>query len=146
MGRILVTGSRGLIGSALVRALARDGHEPVHYDIAADRRQDVTDPHALAHAMVGCSGIVHLAGVSRVVWGERDPAHCRRVNINGTRNVLTAAAKAVGTSPWVLFGSSREVYGQAVHLPVLESAPSAPLNCYARSKTEAESLVRAARC
>jgi len=145
MGRILITGSRGLIGSALVRALARGGHEPVHYDIAADRRQDVTDLRALSAAVTGCSGIVHLAGVSRVVWGEGDPARCRRVNVNGTHNVLTAATKAAGTPPWVLFGSSREVYGQAVRLPVLESAPCAPLNCYARSKAEAESLVRAAR-
>lgn len=145
MGRILVTGSRGLIGSALVGALTRDGHEPVHYDIAGDRRQDVTDLRVLSAAMSGCSGVVHLAGVSRVVWGERDPTRCRRVNVNGTRNVLTAAAKTTGTPPWVLFGSSREVYGQAVRLPVPESAPHAPLNCYARSKTEAESLVRAAR-
>ncbi|MGW0703058.1 NAD-dependent epimerase/dehydratase family protein [Streptomyces sp. NPDC002867] len=145
MGRILVTGSRGLIGSALVRALTGSGHEPVHYDIAGDHRQDVTDLHALSAAMTGCSGVVHLAGVSRVVWGQRDPVRCRRVNVDGTRNVLTAAAKAAGTPPWVLFGSSREVYGQAVRLPVLESAPYAPLNCYARSKTEAESLVRAAR-
>jgi nucleoside-diphosphate-sugar epimerase len=145
MGRILVTGSRGLIGSALVRALTGKGHEPVHYDVAGDRRQDVTDLRALSAAMTGCSGLVHLAGVSRVVWGERDPALCQRVNVIGTRNVLTAAAKSAGTPPWVLFGSSREVYGQADHLPVLESAPYAPLNCYARSKTEAEALVRVAR-
>ncbi|MEV7443910.1 NAD(P)-dependent oxidoreductase [Streptomyces sp. NPDC091204] len=145
MGRILVTGSRGLIGSALARALTRAGHEPVSYDTAGDRRQDVTDPRALSEAVTGCSGIVHLAGVSRVVWGERDPARCRRVNVTGTRNVLTAAAGATGTPPWVLFGSSREVYGQAARLPVLESARHAPLNCYARSKAEAESLVGAAR-
>jgi nucleoside-diphosphate-sugar epimerase len=145
MGRILVTGSRGLIGSALEKALIRDGHEAVPYDIAGDRRQDVTDLRALSAATSGCSGIVHLAGVSRVIWGERDQARCQRVNVNGTRNVLTAAAKAAGTPPWVLFGSSREVYGQAVRLPVPESASHAPLNCYARSKTEAESLVRAAR-
>ncbi|WP_329312327.1 NAD(P)-dependent oxidoreductase [Streptomyces sp. NBC_01278] len=145
MARVFVTGSHGLIGSALSERLRADGHEVVGYDIAADRRHDVVDPHALASAMAGCSGVVHLAAVSRVIWGEHDPGACHAVNVIGTRNVLAATSSLREVRPWFLFGSSREVYGQARHLPVSESAGLAPLNCYARSKLDAELLVEQAR-
>ncbi len=103
------------------------------------------DGTSVATAMAGCSGVVHLAAVSRVVWGERDPDHCHDVNVEGTRNVLSAAARRGVQAPWVLVASSREVYGQAVEFPVSESAPFRPLNAYARSKVEAEDLVRSSR-
>lgn len=47
--------------------------------------------------------------------------------------------------PWVLFASSREVYGQAPALPVADDAPLAPVNIYGRSKTAAEALCLSAR-
>ncbi|CAM5672728.1 NAD-dependent dehydratase [Streptomyces avidinii] len=165
MARICVTGSHGLIGSALSARLRADGHEVVGYDIAADERHDIVDPAALASAVAGCSGVVHLAAVSRVIWGEQDPGACHAVNVIGTRNVLAAASslREVGgiggigevggigegrglreVRPWFLFGSSREVYGQARCLPVSESAGLAPLNRYARSKLAAELLVEQA--
>lgn len=106
---------------------------------------DVTDATSVAAAIEGCSGIVHLAAVSRVVWGERDPVRCREVNVEGTRNVLTAAARMGRKAPWVLVASSREVYGQAAAFPVPESAPFRPLNVYARSKVDVENMVAASR-
>jgi nucleoside-diphosphate-sugar epimerase len=142
LSRILVTGSRGLIGSALVRRLHAAGWEVSGFDIA--NGLDVADAEAVAAAMNGCEGVVHLAAVSRVVWGERDPARCRMVNVIGTRNVLSAASRA-RRPPWVLAASSREVYGQAVSFPVGEAAELRPLNCYARSKVAAENLVAASK-
>lgn len=142
MSRILVTGSRGLIGSALVRRLQGAGWEVFGFDIADGL--DVVDAEAVAAALNGCAGVVHLAAVSRVVWGERDPARCRVVNVSGTHNILNAASRA-RHPPWVLAASSREVYGQAVSFPVKEDAELRPLNCYARSKVAAEKLVAASR-
>ena len=142
MSRIVITGSRGLIGSALVRRLHAAGWEAFGFDIADGL--DVADAEAVAAALNGCAGVVHLAAVSRVIWGERDPARCRVVNVSGTRNVLHAASRA-RHPPWVLAASSREVYGQAVSFPVKEDAELRPLNCYARSKVAAEKLVAASR-
>jgi nucleoside-diphosphate-sugar epimerase len=146
MPRILVTGSRGLIGSALLGWMTAAGWDPVGFDVADQRdgiSGDIVDADAVAAAVKGCTGVVHLAAVSRVLWGEQDPARCQKVNVEGTRNVLSAA-RAHGR-PWVLIASSREVYGQADSFPVPETATLRPLNTYARSKVAIENMA-AAEC
>jgi UDP-glucose 4-epimerase len=147
MNRILVTGSCGLIGSALVDRLTSLGYSVKGFDTAQHYNggsSDITDPAAIAAALDGSIGVVHLAAVSRVNWGEEDPARCNQVNVTGTENVLAAAAR-MSTPPWILVASSREVYGQADVLPVPESADLHPLNHYATSKLRAEKLVNSYR-
>lgn len=137
---ILVTGSEGLIGRALTRAL----RDTVGLDLRGVNAGDVRTPSDVVRAMRGCRGVIHLAAVSRVIWGEQDPDRCREVNLGGTRQVLSAAL-ASRERPWVIFASSREVYGQASKLPVNEDAPLSPLNVYGRTKAEGERLVLEAR-
>jgi nucleoside-diphosphate-sugar epimerase len=88
--------------------------------------------------------VIHLAAVSRVIWGEREPELCRATNVGGLRNVLEAAASAP-RRPWIIFASSREVYGQPEQFPTDEDCPAQPVNVYGRSKVEGELLVEAAR-
>lgn len=145
--RILVTGSAGLIGRAVCAALLRDRASVVCLDWRAPPgplRADIRDAQRVQDAARDCTGIIHLAAVSRVVWGERDPAACWETNVEGTRNVLRAA-KASPRRPFVLLASSREVYGQPDALPASEDAPCAPVNIYGRSKHAAELLVAAAQ-
>lgn len=144
----MITGGLGLIGSALASKLQRDGLTCDLYDIAGDVATvgDVCDRSQIVERAKGCTGIVHLAAVSRVVWAQADPGLCWKVNVEGTQNVLAAAmGLPPGERPWVLYASSREVYGEAVHLPVAEDSPLAPLNPYGHSKVEAERLTSAAR-
>src|SRR5690606_18739564 len=84
------------------------------------------------------------AAVSRVIWGERDPALCRATNEGGTRNVLHAAL-ASPRRPWIVFASSREVYGEPDALPVGEDAPLRPVNVYGETKIAGERLLEEAR-
>jgi UDP-glucose 4-epimerase len=148
MKRILVTGGLGLVGAALKARLEELGWTVRNADIrvppGVEGFGDVLDALRLARLAEGCSGIVHLAAVSRVAWGQRDPDLCWQVNVQGTSNVLRVALMAE-PRPWVLFASSREVYGEPQRLPVLEDDPLRPLNSYGRSKAEAERLVEAAR-
>jgi nucleoside-diphosphate-sugar epimerase len=58
---------------------------------------------------------------------------------------VLAAALASPCRPWVLFASSREVYGQPARLPVDEDAPIAPVNVYGHAKAVGERLVDEAR-
>lgn len=79
-----------------------------------------------------------------MIWGERQPDVCWSTNVDGLRNVLECAASSSRQS-WVIFASSREVYGQPTELPVSEDAPLQPVNIYGRSKVEGEALVRVAQ-
>lgn len=139
---ILVTGSSGLIGSALVSALAALGRPARCFDITA-AQQDTRNAAAVEEAVRGCGGVIHLAAVSRVLWGEHNPALCRQVNVAGTRNVLEAARKAP-QNPFVLFGSSREAYGPVSLFPAGEDTERRPMNVYGRSKLAGERLVEQA--
>ncbi|WOI54049.1 NAD(P)-dependent oxidoreductase [Parvularcula sp. LCG005] len=138
-----MTGSEGLVGVGLVRALARLGHDVVAYDVLRTPAEDIRDAAAVARAVDGVDGIVHLAALSRVGWGESHSALTDEVNIGGTEVLVDAAARSP-KAPFFLFVSSREVYGNPDTLPVTEGMPIAPLNTYGRSKAEGERLVQAA--
>jgi nucleoside-diphosphate-sugar epimerase len=145
--RILVTGSEGLIGRALCPLLQARGHEVVRMDIAvADGGwHDVADTRAVVTHLDGCDGVIHLAACSRVVWGEADPFKCALVNVHGTLGVI-AAARNLERKPWVLFASSREVYGDTpAGVLMREDAPRRPLNTYAYTKALGEDIVTSAR-
>lgn len=143
---VLVTGSRGLVGRRLCASLRDDGFSVKELDLLGRgvSHGDVTHLADLEAAIQGCAGVVHLAAVSRVIWGQRDPDLCWRTNVVGLQN-LVHAALAQSSRPWILFSSSREVYGQAPSFPVAETTALNPLNVYARSKAEGERIVLEAR-
>ena len=143
---VLVTGSRGLVGRRLCASLRNDGFSVKELDLLGRgvNHGDVTRLADIEAAIQGCAGVAHLAAVSRVVWGQRDPDLCWRTNVTGLQN-LVRAALAQRPRPWILFSSSREVYGQATFLPVAETTALNPLNVYARSKAEGERVVLDAR-
>ena len=145
--KVLVTGSEGLIGCAIIKELETRGMVTSRLDICAEEevsRGDVRDYQIVKRVMADCSGVIHLAAVSRVIWGEQKPDLCWETNVTGTKNIL-AAASHMTQKPWVIYGSSREVYGHPQSLPVPEDAPLVPVNIYGRSKAASEELVNQAR-
>lgn len=147
MKHILVTGGHGLVGTALAATLPRHGLAVHQMDIrapGAETRGDTRSPSDVARYIHACDGIIHLAAISRVVWAENEPDQCWRTNVDGTRAVLEAATQSA-RRPWVIFASSREIYGQADILPVTEDTLPRPVNVYGRSKVAGEALVEEAR-
>jgi len=142
---ILVTGSAGLVGRHLCAHLQRAGHDVRYFDLKRSSSEDVREIEAVEQALSGVTGIVHLAAVARVLYGERDPVLCRSTNIGGLKTVLGAALRISTVRPWFIFASSREVYGDAARVPVTEDTELCALNNYARTKVEGEALVNAAR-
>lgn len=142
--RVLVTGAAGLIGRAVAPLLRAAGATVVPFDLRSQPPRDVTDEAALRQALQDVDGVIHLAGVSRVVDGERNPDLCRRTNTEATRALLRLA-RGRPRAPWFIQASSREVYGQQDRLPVAEDAPLLPCNVYAHSKVAVERLTMEAR-
>lgn len=147
MSAILVTGSEGLIGTALCALLAKSGYRVEKLDLRSSdpgQQGDIRDEALMKERIKGCRGIVHLAAVSRVADGESNPELCWQTNVIGTEVVMRAAAE-MPIRPWVLLASSREVYGEPSQLPVREDNPMRPVNVYGRSKAAAERVALAWR-
>lgn len=137
---ILITGISGLIGSAVSNKLLQKGIEVIGLDIASSNKAfigNICNETQVNKAIQDCDGVIHLAAVSRVIWAQQDPKACWTTNVEGTRNVLKAAIESP-KKPWVIFGSSREVYGQQELLPVSEDAGLRPMNIYGHAKVMSE--------
>ncbi len=149
--RVFITGATGFLGGALARALAQRGAE-VHALVrpGADRRAldglpviwhegDVTAPASLKGIFARAAYVIHAAG--RLGEPGVPEEIYRRVNVDGTRNVLLAAMDAMDTAR-VLHVSSPGVLGPIAGDPAGEDAPLAPSNPYERSKAAAEEIAR----
>lgn len=145
--RILVTGSEGLIGRQLVSRLKQLNIQVDTLDLLGSSQStthykgDVRNYQLIKDAIRDVDGVIHLAAVSRVRWGFDYPSLCMQVNVQGTLNILEAIRKQ-HTSPWLVFGSSREVYGNPLISPVNEDAEYRPANVYAVSKVSSELLCK----
>jgi nucleoside-diphosphate-sugar epimerase len=140
--RILVTGSGGLIGGAVVQRLEAEGDEVVGYDIADGK--DVLDAAGLADAAQNCHAIVHAAGGHRpgVEPGQSFITH----NVTGNWNMLSAAEKA-GIRRVVTFSSVNVLgvfRGEAKpdYLPIDDDHPIRPPTAYGMAKRLVEELCR----
>jgi oxidoreductase len=149
--RVVITGATGFLGGALARALAREGAEIHALARARANRStldgtpvtwhagDVTDPSSLAGVLAGAAWVIHAAG--RLGAAGISEEFYQRVNVDGTRNVLSAALQAK-EKPRVLHLSSPGVLGPTTRGPATEDAPFAPTNPYERSKAASEQVAR----
>ena len=143
MSTVLVTGASGFIGRRLCAALQRDGthvRAVVHHG-ASDGpwqeciRADLARGDFPASACEGVDAVFHFAGKAHAVAeSEADLADYRRVNVDGTRRVLEAAARA-GVRR-VIFASSVKAMGEG-------DGQAAALTPYGQSKLDAEALMLA---
>ncbi|MCI4324310.1 MAG: NAD(P)-dependent oxidoreductase [Thermoplasmata archaeon] len=148
-----MTGSSGLVGVPLCDALRTSGHRVDEFDLRPPpgrapsepfEAQDIRDSGAVESAITGVDGVVHLAAVARCGAAEAEPELARSVNVGGTRTLLSALQSNERT-PWLLFASSREVYGDVRAVPVPETSPLQPKAVYGRTKADAEAEIQRSR-
>lgn len=154
MENVLVTGGAGFIGSALVRGLLAD--EQVQRVIVVDnfdtgkqsnlqgldgsqidvRRVDVRDYQRLEDCFTAVDVVFHEAAVASVPRSIQEPVETHGVNIDGTFNVLRAAAhKGVRR---VVFAASSAAYGNSPETPKCETMCPDPQSPYAVHKVTGE--------
>ena len=133
--RVLVTGSGGMLGSAVLAEARARGHEAAGADLpeldlsSDDAVRAVVDGHAP-------DAVIHCAAWTDVDAAEADEARAFRINAEGT-------ARLVAASPYVLAMSSDYVFpgGAGRDRPYVESDPTDPATAYGRSKVAAERAV-----
>jgi GDP-4-dehydro-6-deoxy-D-mannose reductase len=146
----LITGAAGFVGRHLWQALTKEGAEVIAADLNPARLAgvarivalDITREEQVRQLVLEKrpDWIVHLAAWSRVGTSFAQPREVWRVNVAGTRNVLSAARESKRAR--VLVVSSAEVYGNRAQQPVPELPwrELKPLTPYGRSKLAAEKI------
>jgi nucleoside-diphosphate-sugar epimerase len=147
--KVLVTGSAGHLGEALVRALRERGDEAVGADLVASpftaHAGSIVDRGFVARVMDGVEAVLHAATLHK----PHVATHSRRdfvdVNVSGTLNLLEEAA-AAGARAFV-FTSTTSVFGDAMAPPpgapaawISEEVAPIPRNIYGATKRAAEDL------
>jgi len=156
--RVVVTGGAGTIGSHVVdAALAAGAQEVVAIDlllrgdrgniagaVATGRARlveiDIRDREAVRTNIDGADVVFHQAALRWTLCQER-PRDCQEVMVDGTFNVLEAAA-AAKVRRFVL-ASSAVVYGAPIHLPYDEDHPVGGTRVYGAAKVANEQMARA---
>jgi len=133
--KVAVTGSSGLIGSALVADLRSEGHQVIRLVRRSPRSADEVrwDPESAdaglspkPEALEGLSACVHLAGagVASRRWTARYKAEIRASRVLGTRALVGALAKLDSPPATLLSASAIGWYGDTGGRQVDESAPA----------------------
>jgi hypothetical protein len=126
--RVAVTGASGLIGSALVERLRRDGHTVLRLVRRPPRAPDEArwDPDAGAtdaQALDGVDAVVHLAGETVAErWTEERKRAIRRSRVDATRTLAEALARLAHPPRVLVCASAVGLYGSRGDEPLTEQS------------------------
>lgn len=156
--RVVVTGGAGNVGShvvdaciaagaervialdTLVRGVPENLHDALATGRAELREMDIRDREAVRQALEGADVVFHQAAL-RWTRCQEEPRDCQEVMVEGTFNVLEAAAAAKAKR--VVLASSAVVYGEPRSLPLDEDQPLNGKTVYGAAKVANEQLARA---
>lgn len=156
MGKILITGATGFIGSHLTEHLVSKGYEVIAFDRYNPNNSwgwlensklkndfqvilgDIRDYDSVSKAMKDCDAVMHLAALIGIPYSYVSPLAYIRTNIEGTYNVLEAAKKLELNQ--ILITSTSETYGTAQYVPMDEEHPLVGQSPYSASKIGADQI------
>ncbi len=147
--RILVSGSAGHLGEALVRVLGAEGHAITGLDVLESPHTavvgSIADRALVRACLEGVDAVLHAATLHKPHVGTHARADFVETNVAGTLTLLEEAV-AAGVSRFV-FTSTTSAFGRALTPPegapaawITEDATPVPRNIYGTTKTAAEDL------
>ena len=155
IGKYLVTGGAGFIGSHLVETLVKQGQDVRVLDnFLTGKREnieefldkidliegDIRDFNTCEQAVNGVDYVLHQAALPSVPRSIKDPVLTNAINVVGTLNLLVASKDAKVNK--FVFASSSSVYGDDPNLPKKEGIEGVPLSPYAVTKLVGEHYLR----
>ena len=152
--RILVTGSAGHLGEALMRVLAGSGHEAIGIDVLpsafTQRVGSIADRDFVRACMHGVQAVLHAATLHKPHMTTHSRQDFVDTNITGTLNLLEEAVAARVQA--FVFTSTTSTFGLALVPPagepaawITEAVVPVPKNIYGVTKVAAEDLCELAR-
>ena len=152
---ILVTGSAGHLGEALVRTLRESGRPVRGVDLRptpfTDLVGSVADPEVAAACMDGVEAVIHAATLHKPHVATHTRQAFVDTNITGTLRLLEAAAAAGGRIRAFVYTSTTSAFGDALVPPpgapaawITEDVVPVPKNIYGVTKRAAEDLCQLA--
>ncbi|MGW1025215.1 TIGR01777 family oxidoreductase [Streptomyces sp. NPDC002577] len=134
--RVAITGSTGLIGSALTRSLLADGHQvvrlirhhstPTPGDGSESAQWDPVNGRLQPGALDGVDAVVHLAGagIGDKRWNAAYKQEIRDSRVHGTRTIARACAELEAPPRVLISASATGYYGDTGDRPTDENAPA----------------------
>lgn len=147
--KVLVTGSSGHLGEALVRQLQHTAHSYISLDVKASdfttHVGSVTDRHFVKQAMAGVDVVIHAATLHKPHVATHSRQDFVDTNVTGTLNLLEEAVahdvkRFIFTSTTSTFGDVMKPKSGEPAVWVTEETPSVPKNIYGVTKNAAEEL------
>ncbi|HEY1245602.1 MAG TPA: NAD-dependent epimerase/dehydratase family protein, partial [Hyphomicrobiaceae bacterium] len=144
--RCLVTGGSGFFGHLLVERLLPRGDRVRNFDLTAADDEfdgveflegDIRDAATVRRACEGIDIVYHNVAQQPI---SKDPGLMRTVNLDGTRNLLSAALDC-GVRK-AIFTSSTAIFGIPSELPIRRSTGPTPCEPYGRTKVASEAVCR----
>ncbi|MET0229453.1 MAG: NAD(P)-dependent oxidoreductase [Rhodanobacteraceae bacterium] len=147
--KILVTGSAGHLGEALMRTLRDSNHEPIGLDVLPSPFTDIVgsiaERNVVRNAMHRVDAVLHAATLHKPHVATHRRQDFVDVNVTGTLNLLEEASRA-GAGAFV-FTSTTSAFGRALTPPpgepaawLTEDVTPVPKNIYGVTKVAAENI------
>jgi UDP-glucose 4-epimerase len=155
LGKYLVTGGSGFIGSHLVDSLIALEHEVIILDNlltgetihpqAHFINASLHDTRIINDIFSDIDGCYHLAAIPSVIQSNEDWIGTHQINLTGTLAIFNAAAhRQKDKKVPVVYASSSAVYGDNPTLPAIESEKPSPISAYGVDKYACELHARIA--
>ena len=152
--KVLVSGGAGFIGSHIVDALIKEGHEVVVVDDLSTGNLENVNPHARMYnvsvtnpqtleTVFACERpqiVNHHAAQTSLRISMANPSSDAKINVIGSMNLLNLSVKYQATR--FIFASSCAVYTEPYGGSMNEAHPTDPQSAYGISKRAAEDYVR----
>jgi UDP-glucose-4-epimerase GalE len=150
--KIIVTGGSGFLGTHMIRALSKAGHNIKNIDLRSPKRNDeeqnfgfqtviadIRDTERMKLEIKDADAVLHFAGLIEAGESVKFPQKFIDYNVSGTLSVLEAMR--VNNIKTILFSSSAAIYGEPLNIPIKEDDRTMPINPYGMNKLAMEGLI-----